>query len=210
MDFGIRAVKKILSDNGMPLENLEAAASEICGRHKADIDSIKEERDGYKQEAETLADLKKQLKDATDKITAYEKDDYKGKYESEKAEHDKLKADIAGKETYSKKENILRDWMKENQYSEEGSMVILDSREDYVNKLELDKNGKASNLSDITAAIQKKYYMYTPEKKVTKPDSGSPLVNNGNAFDKMSLGEKMKYANEHPTDSAVVSWIGKK
>lgn len=205
--------RKFLTAMGVEADKIEeiiSAHTEVVDHFRSQIDDGKALKDEIENLKTANASLEKQLKDATDKITAYEKDNYKGKYESEKAEHDKLKADIAGKETYSKKENILRDWMKENQYSDEGSMVILDSREDYVNKLELDKNGKASNLSDITAAIQKKYYMYTPEKKVTKPDSGSPLVNNGNAFDKMSLGEKMKYANEHPTDSAVVSWIGKK
>lgn len=178
MAFGIKAIKAILSENGMPLENLETAASEICGRHKTEIDSVKEERDGYKQETETLADLKNQLKEAQEKITAYEKDDYKTKYESEKAEHEKLKADVAGKETLAKKESALRNELKNKKYSDDAAKLIL-SKGGYTDKIELDKDGKAKNLDSIFESINSDFSMFTPRETAKTSAIENPPINAG-------------------------------
>lgn len=47
------------------------------------------------------------MKTANDKIMAYEKDDYKTKYESEKAAREKLESDNANRETVAKKEQAV-------------------------------------------------------------------------------------------------------
>ena len=91
MSFGIKQIESILSSHGMPLENLNKCAEELCGRHKADIDSIKEERDNYKTDAETLESVKKELTDAKKALEKAEKELIDG--EKQINDNEKLLAD---------------------------------------------------------------------------------------------------------------------
>lgn len=63
--FSIKQIKAILSEHNMPVDDLQAAAEEICGRHTADFDSIKEQRDANKAEVTRLTgELNKAKADA--------------------------------------------------------------------------------------------------------------------------------------------------
>lgn len=168
------------------------------------VDPIKDERDKYKAEAETVPELKRAKADLESRLKTVEteRDDFKTKHESEKAEHDKLKADIAGKEVSAKKEKILKDWLKETKYSNEGSMVILDSKEDYANRIQLDENGKATNLKDVTDAIQKKHYMYTPKEEVKSDAPDNPPTNVGGKTT-MKKSEIMKIKDSAERQKAI-------
>ena len=88
--------------------------------HTEVTDNLKAEIKKYKEDAEKLSDVQRQLDEANSKISAAEKDDYKGKYESEKAAHDKLKEDIKAKETTAKKSTAFKAYLKEKGYSDEG------------------------------------------------------------------------------------------
>lgn len=173
--------RKFLSAMGVEADKIE----EIMTAHIEVVDHFKSQLDDFKAqsgELETLkteiATLKTQLKDATDKVTAYEKDDYKGKYESEKAEHDKLKADVASKETLAKKESALRNELKSKKYSDDAVKLIL-SKGGYTDKIELDKDGKPKNIDSIFADIQTDFAMFTPKETVISSKPDTPPVNAG-------------------------------
>ena len=44
MAFRVKQIEKILSDSGMPLENINKCAEDLCKRHAIDLDEIKEAR----------------------------------------------------------------------------------------------------------------------------------------------------------------------
>ena len=46
MAFRVKQIEKILSDSGMPLENINKCAEDLCKRHAIDLDEIKEEING--------------------------------------------------------------------------------------------------------------------------------------------------------------------
>lgn len=104
MSFSVKQIKALLSENGMPIENLDKAAEEICGRHSADLDSIKEQRDNLKKDAETFAEVKKEL----DALKANRTDDYKEMYTKEHEAFEKYKSEINAKETKVAKENAVK------------------------------------------------------------------------------------------------------
>ena len=56
-------VKEILSKAGVEAENMDAAVDSILNGHIASIDALREERDGYKKDAERLPDVQKELDD---------------------------------------------------------------------------------------------------------------------------------------------------
>lgn len=130
MSFTAKQVKAILSNYGVSLENLDVAAEEICGRHKADLDSIKEERDEYREKMHDFdqmrADLetaKSDLKTAQDALKAAEP--YKEKYDKEHADFEAFKADAAGKESKAKADTALTKLLTEQGYSATGIAKIV-------------------------------------------------------------------------------------
>lgn len=188
MGYTVKQITAILSNHGMPLENCAAAAEELCGRHKADLDSIKEERDSLKAAATTvealkeqLAESEKKLKESNDKLSAAEKerDDYKGKSETSSAELEKLKSDYAAKETVAKKESVIKRAAKERKYSDEAISILLDSKADYSGRVEFDKDGNATNLDDIFTAIAVDKPMLTPKTETTSVALANPPANTG-------------------------------
>ena len=152
--------RKFLTAMGVEADKIEeimTAHVEVIEHFKSQIDESKKLSDKIDSLKSENADLTKQLEQANDTIKGYETDDYKGKYESKKAEHDKLKADVAGKETFAKKESIIHGWLKDTKYSDEATKLIL-SKGGYPDRLELDKDGNPTNLdeSDVLPRLKRR------------------------------------------------------
>ena len=150
--------RKDLKAMGITDEQIES----IIKLHTESIDAIKVDRDKYKDDAEKLSDVQRQLDEANSKIEAAEKDDYKGKYESEKAAHDKLKADIQTKETTEKKSNAFKSYLKEKGYSENGITKIT-KYGDYIKDIELDEGGKIKDIDKLIGKIETEWSEYKPQ-----------------------------------------------
>ena len=73
------------------------------------------------------------------------------------------------------------------------------------------KDGKILGLSDLIGQIKEKdASAFAPDKdpaKFTEVPKESQGTQTG--FNKLSLAEKMKYANEHPTSADVIEWLKK-
>lgn len=70
------------------------------------------------------------------------------------------------------------------------------------------KDGKILGLHDLLDQIKKTdetaFATEQQQPKFTTPPTGQPT---GTSFDKMTLVEKMRYANEHPTSADVIDWL---
>jgi hypothetical protein len=73
------------------------------------------------------------------------------------------------------------------------------------------KNGKILGLSDLIGQIKEKdASAFAPDKDPAKfTDPPKDPQGNQTGFSKLSLAEKMKYANEHPTSADVIEWLKK-
>lgn len=73
------------------------------------------------------------------------------------------------------------------------------------------KDGKILGLSDLIGQIKEKdasaFAPDTEPAKFTDPPKDSQ--GNQTGFNKLSLAEKMKYANEHPNSADVIEWLKK-
>jgi DNA repair exonuclease SbcCD ATPase subunit len=174
----------------------EDKISEIVKANSESLAGVTEERDKYRAEAEKLTALQKQLdetqkqlQEAQDTIKAAEKDDYKGKYESEKAAHEKLQADIVAKESAAKKEAALREAAKAAKYSDGAITAILDSKADYAGRIEFDKDGKAKNIEAILSEIQQNRPELTPTVTEQHHNPATPPANVGAAKKPMTWEE---------------------
>jgi len=130
--------------------------------HTEVTDNLKAEIKKYKEDAEKLSDVQRQLDEANSKISAAEKDDYKGKYESEKAAHDKLKEDIKIKETTAKKSTAFKAYLKEKGYSDNGITKIT-KYGDYIKDIELDEDGKIKDADKLIGKVETEWSEYKPQ-----------------------------------------------
>lgn len=161
MAFSIKQIKAILSSHNMPVDDLDAAAADICARHSADLDSIKEERDSARKDAETLAATKAEL----DALKAKSGDDYKAKYEKEKQDFADYKAGVEKEKALEAKRAVLREIAKDAGLSEAGIAKAV-KYHDY-DKMELDEKGAAKEKAAILKGLREEWpeYIQTTETK---------------------------------------------
>lgn len=167
MAFSIKQIKAVLSEHGLPVENLDKAAEEICGRHTADLDSIKEQRDTFKKDAETLATVQKELDDLK---KAQSTDNYKEKYE-------KLQADIAAKETKAAKSKAYRELLREAGVSDkrfDGIIKLTD-----LDGIELDSDGKIKDADKHSENIKTEWADFIVSTETKGAKTATPPANNG-------------------------------
>lgn len=196
-------IREILSAAGVPADKIDGAVDEIMDGHVTSINALREERDGYKTDAEKLSAVQREL----DELKAKPDDGFKEKYEHEHEEHEKLKAKVAKDATNAVKDKLYRVMLADigvdpkridaiMKVTDLDSLNVKDNKLDGEDKL---REKAKSDWSDFVTSTGSK-----GAKPETPPSSGSP-----NVFEQMSLAEKMKYANEHPTDQSVMNWLGK-
>ena len=180
------------------------------GLTEEQIDTIIEGHD------ETVSALKEKITDLTDKASQAEalkkeRDALQKQIDAAdagtdwKAEYDKLKADTEAKETATKLKAAYKQLLKDARVDEDMIDSILDVTR--FDGMKLDKDGSLHDADKLTEGITSKYAKFivtegekTPPVK-TPPDPKTP------AFESMNLTQKMEYANLHPNDPAVASWL---
>lgn len=173
-------VKEILSRAGVEAENMDAAVDSILNGHIASIDALREERDGYKKDAERLPDVQKELDDL--KKVGEGKDDFEQKYNDLKKEYDDYKSEQSAKATKAAKDKAYRAMLKEIGVSEKRLDSIMKVTD--LSDIKLDKNGAIEGLEDlkestktewadfITTEIKQGAGTITPPAGKTDPPKG--------------------------------------
>ena len=173
MAFSIKQIKSILSDGGMPAENLEQVASEICARHSTDLDAIKEERDNYKKDAESLASVKAEL-------DALKDDGYKDRYEKEHAAYEEYKTEVAKERAMSAKQSAYTALCKDAGLSEDGIKKAVKYAD--WESVEVDDGGKIKDASKLMKAVKEEWSAYIQTNTQKGADTPTPPTNTGNAI----------------------------
>lgn len=150
----------------------EEKIGEIINAHSETVTALKADIEKYKEDAEKLPSVQKQLEEAQTALKTAEKEDYKGKYESEKAAHEKLKAETAAEKTRITKENAMREALKAAGYSDKGISKIIKFG-GLSDKITLDNEGKATNTDEFVKAADSEWSEYKGE---SKPASAAPAT----------------------------------
>ena len=176
MSFSIKQIKAILSSHNLPVDELDKTAEEICSRHTADMDSIKEERDTYKKDAETLASVQQELDDLKSKSS----DTFEQKFKEMEKKYNDLVKENEQKEITAKLKEAYRTLLKDAGVSEkrlESIMKVTD-----VSKMKLDKDGKLEGSEDLAKSIKTEWsdFIETRGEQGANPAT-PPDGNNSNA-----------------------------
>lgn len=134
-------------------------AEEIIKAHLETVDPIKAERDKYKEDAEKLPAIQKELdklKEAEKKAAENgDKDPYKVKYDAIKEEFENYKKDIADKEIKAKKTDAYKKLLKEAGVSEKRIEAVLKVSD--IDGIEFDDEGKVKDSETLTKNIKEEW-----------------------------------------------------
>lgn len=122
---------KMLKGLGLTDEQREA----ILEEHANTVSEIKTERDRFKQDAEKLAEVQRQLDDLKENGN----DGYKDKYEKEHQAFEDYKSGITAKEAKAAKEKAARAYLKSKGITDDASLdLAMMAASDEITKLEMD------------------------------------------------------------------------
>ena len=159
----------------------ENAVQAIIDEHMTTVSGIKAEWENKfnqeKAKADTIPDLQKKLQNAEGKT-------YEELYNAEKAAHDKLKADIAGKEARTAKEAAVKSYYEGKKIT--GTNLNIALRGTNLDKIELDDKGAIKDTKDLDALVAGDFS--TLVSKTSKViDSGAHLGEGGKPANEYSL-----------------------
>lgn len=161
--------RKMLKAMGIEDEKID----QIIEAHTETVDALKEQRDGYKADAEKLPGVQKELDD----LKAEGDGGYKDKYEKEHAAFEKYKTEQAEKETDANKRSAYKALLKDAGVSEKRIDTILKVLD--LSEIELDDKGKIKDSDKVTEKIKSDWadFIVTDGKKGA--ETSNPPENNG-------------------------------
>lgn len=161
--------RKMLKAMGIEEEKID----QIIEAHSETVDSLKADRDSYKEDAEKLKDVQKEL----DGLKAKGDDGWKEKYDNLKGEFDKYKTDVQEKETHNKKVEAYKAILKDANLSEKG----IEKAVKYADwdKIEIDTDGKLKGANDHIKAVREEWAEYVTTTTTTGAKTSTPPANNG-------------------------------
>lgn len=199
--------KKMLQAMDISDEKIE----QIIDAHRNSINGLTDERDSLKAELDKqkadidkLKSVEKELVKAQAKVEELE--EAQKKYKDLKDEFDAYKADIDAKNILAGKEKAYKDLLKKAGVSDKRLDSILKITD--LKDFELDKDGKPKDENKILENIKNEWADFIVKTTTKGADVQTPPDNNGGStFEKMSLAEKMAYANENPESDEVKAWL---
>lgn len=189
--------RAMLKAKGLEKEQVD----EIMDAHTEVTDALKAERDQYKEDANKLQSVQKEL----DELKAKGTDEgYKDKYEKLKKDFDEYKADIKTKEEKSAKESEARKILKELKIPEKYFDKILKYSADEIASIVIDSEGKVSGTEAFKKTVDSDWSDYKTEEGKKGADTATPPSGNGKGKTYASKAEIMAIKDPAERHQAIV------
>lgn len=177
---------------------------QIIASHTETADGLKKLADGYKEQAEKVPALEKKVEELS--AIPNDSDEWRAKYEEEHEAFEKFKAEAAEAREEAEKRELYRSLLREAGIDEKRVESVLKVADLSAVSVE---GGELADRDALLGKVKDEWadFIVTTTTKgasVDDPPKGDP-----DAFEAMSLEEKMQYANENPSDASVKAWLGK-
>ena len=172
----------------------EKAQDQIMEKHSEVVNEIKTERDKFKEDAEKLPDVQKQLDDLKAKQSEddpSELEKVKKELADKTAEFEKYKGDIEAKETKAKKETAYRKLLKDAGIGEKYLDIVVKANQDEINNIAFDKEGKVKDSDKITAGMKDSLSAFVVTTQQKGADVQNPPAGNGGGEQKPSRAAEL-------------------
>lgn len=167
--------RKFLSALGIEADKVD----EIINAHSETVDGLKTELAKFKEAAEKLPDVQKELDTLKAAAEQSGKDPYKVKYEAIKEDFENYKKEISAKETKVAKTEAYRALLKEAGVAEKRIDAVL--RVSDIDGIKLDKDGKIEDAAKLRESIKTEWSDFIATESVKGANNPTPPQNNGAA-----------------------------
>lgn len=172
----------------------EKAQDQIMEKHSEVVNEIKTERDKFKEDAEKLPDVQKQLDDLKAKQSEddpSELEKVKKELADKTAEFEKYKGDIEAKKTKAKKETAYRKLLKDAGIGEKYLDIVVKANQDEINNIAFDKEGNVKDSDKITAGMKDSLSAFVVTTQQKGADVQNPPAGNGGGEQKPSRAAEL-------------------
>ena len=192
--------KKFLQSMEIPDNKIELIFDEYANA----IAGITADRDKYKEQADKLASVEKELVKA--KAKAEEFETVSEQLKKVRAEYADYKAGVDADKVKAVKEKAYRQLLQETGISEKAIDKIIKVTD--LAGVEIDDKNNVKDKTEIIKNIKNEWSDFI----ITQTERGAEVANpptntGGSTFEKMSLYDKMIFANEHPDNAEVKNWL---
>lgn len=154
---------------------------EIINAHTETVNALKEQRDAFKEDAEKLPAVQKELDEMKAAAEKNGKDDaYKVKYEALKEDFEAYKKEQTEKESRAKKEKAYRELLEEVGVSEKRINSVLKVSD--VDAIEFDEEGKVTNADALKKGIGEEWADFVVKKDTVGASTPNPQNGSGKTF----------------------------
>lgn len=192
--------KKFLQSMEIPDNKIELIFDEYANA----IAGITADRDKYKEQADKLASVEKELVKAQAK--AEELETVSEQLKRVRAEYADYKAGVDADKVKAVKEKAYRQLLQETGISEKAIDKIVKVTD--LSGVEVDDKNNVKDKTEIIKNIKTEWSDFIITQTERGADVANPPSNiGGSTFEKMSLAEKMRFANENPENAEVKNWL---
>lgn len=168
-------VREILSAAGVASDKMDEAVNKIVDGHVTSINALREERDGYKADAEKLPGVQKELEDL--KKTVADGGDYEKKFNDEHTAFENFKAEVQKEKDTATKKSLYRGLLKELKVDEKRFDSIL--RVTDLDKIKVTKDGALDKADELKEGIKKEWADFIVTDKTDPGKVETPPASNG-------------------------------
>lgn len=184
--------RKHLKSMGLTEEQVDA----IIDLHLEVKNDLEEQIKTYKADAQKLPTVQKELDD----LKKGDGEDWKAKYDAEKAAHDKTKNDHAAKETAAKVKSAYRAMLKEAGVADKYLDTVIKATD--MSSMKLDKDGKLEGAGDLAKSAKNEWADFIQ----TTTTKGANVPNPpGNTSGKMSKEDIAKIKDPTERRAAIMA-----
>ena len=184
--------------------NIEDKAIEpIIEAHSETVKGLKDKLAEAQEKAEKFDEAQSQL----DKL---QKDDYKSKYEKEKADFAAYKSSVSEKEAKAAKEKAAKAYFESKSITGKNLEIAMRGAKEEINALELDESGKIKSTATLDALINGTYSSLIVSTEAKGAATPTPQGGSGNAGGVLSRKEIMAIKDTTERQKAWKEYLMKK
>ena len=165
--------RKFLAALGIEQDKID----EIIDNHTETVNALKEERNQYKEDAEKLPGIQKELDDLKKAAEKNGENPYKAQYDDLKKEFDEYKAGVTEKELKAKKTEAYRELLKDIKVSDKRIDAILKVSD--VGAVELDDEGNLKGADDLKKTLKTEWADFIVSEEQKGAETKTPPQGDG-------------------------------
>lgn len=168
-------VREILSAAGVASDKMDEAVNKIVDGHVTSINALREERDGYKADAEKLPTVQKELDDL--KKTVKDGGDWEKKFHDKDTELENFKASVQKEKDTATKKSLYRGLLKDLGIDEKRFDSILKVTD--LDSMKIDKDGNLEKIDDLKKSAKTEWADFVVTSKTEPSKVETPPASNG-------------------------------